>query len=267
MNKHLLSIDDLEVDDVDDPVRHRGRDARRAAPLGQEAARPARPHRGQPVLRGLHPHPVVLRDRRQVALRRRHQRLRQGIQRQQGREPARHRAHRRGDGRRRAGDPARRQRRRQAGEPVDRRGGDQRRRRDARAPDAGAARRLHAAAPDGHARGQARRDRRRPDAQPGVPEQRAAADQARRPRDRGGAADADAGRGHRVVQGRRVRDDVRPRRGAARGRRGDDAPRPARADERRLLPERPRVHRRLRAHPRPARRCSSRTPRSATRAR
>ena len=38
-----------------------------------------------------------------------------------------------------------------------------------------------------------------------------------------------------------VRDVVRPRRGAAQGRRGDDAARPARADERRVLPDRARV--------------------------
>ena len=88
-----------------------------------------------------------------------------------------------------------------------------------------------------------------------------------RPGHRRRAADADAGRRDRVVQGRRLRDVVRPRRGAARGRRRDDAARPARADERRLLPERPRVHRRLRPHPRPARACSSPTRRSATRAR
>ena len=37
---------------------------------------PARPHRRQPVLRGLHPHPRLVRDRRQVAVRRRHQHLR-----------------------------------------------------------------------------------------------------------------------------------------------------------------------------------------------
>ena len=81
------------------------------------------------------------------------------------------------------------------------------------------------------------------------------------------AAHPDAGRGHRVGQGRRLLDHLRPRRGAARRRRGDDAPRPARADERRLLPERSGVHRRLRPDPRAPRRCSSPTPRSATPAR
>ena len=65
--------------------RRPSRDARRAAARGQEAAHPARPHRRQPLLRGLHPHPVLLRDRRQVAVRRRHQHLRQGLLRQQGR--------------------------------------------------------------------------------------------------------------------------------------------------------------------------------------
>ena len=40
---------------------------------------PARPHGDQHVLRGLDAHPLELRDRRQVALRRRHQHLRQGL--------------------------------------------------------------------------------------------------------------------------------------------------------------------------------------------
>ena len=84
--------------DPRDP-RHRGRDARRAAARGQEAADPARAHRGQPLLRGLDPHAQLVRDRRQVALGRRHQHLRQGVLDLQGRVPARHRAHRGGDGR------------------------------------------------------------------------------------------------------------------------------------------------------------------------
>ena len=39
--------------------RHRRGDARRAAARGQEAPDAARPHRRQPVLRGLHPHPQL----------------------------------------------------------------------------------------------------------------------------------------------------------------------------------------------------------------
>ena len=104
--KHLLSIDDLSTDEI--------------APLFETAADmhdvqsrevkklpgAARPHGRQHVLRGLHPHPVVVRDRRQVALRRRHQRQRQGLEHVQGREPARHRADRLRDGRRRPRHPA-----------------------------------------------------------------------------------------------------------------------------------------------------------------
>ena len=50
-----------------DPRPGRG-DVGRPGPAGQEAARPARPDGGQPVLRGLHPDPVLVRDRRQVAV-------------------------------------------------------------------------------------------------------------------------------------------------------------------------------------------------------
>ena len=160
-----------------------------------------------------------------------------------------------------------RQRGRRPGQPVGRRRGGQRRRRDARAPDPGAPRRLHPAAPPRLARGPPRRDRRRPDPQPGLPVQRAVPDPPRRPRDRGRAADADAERDRRLVGRGRLRDVVRHRRGAARGRRGDDAARPARADVGRVLPERAGVHRRLRPDPQPAGACSSRTSRSATRAR
>ena len=53
--------------------RHRRGNGRRRGPRGQETAGPARPHRGQPLLRGLHPHADFLRGRRQAALRRRHQ--------------------------------------------------------------------------------------------------------------------------------------------------------------------------------------------------
>ena len=81
--------------------------------------------------------------------------------------------------------------------------------------------------------------------------------EARGARHRRRAADADAERDRRWSSRRRVRHVVGPRRGpraAARtGRRcRDDAPRPAGADERRVLPDGPRVHRRLRADPRPA---------------
>ena len=56
----------------------------------------------------------------------------------------------------------------------------------------------------------------------------------------------------------------RSRRGAAAGRRGDDAAGAAGADVRRLLPDRPRVHRGLRPDPRPAVRAATRNARSVT---
>ena len=58
-----------------------------------------------------------------------------------------------------------------------------------------------------------------------------------------------------------VRDVVRPRRGAAQGRRGDDAAGPARADERRVLPDRARVQPPLRPR-RPPDGAAARTTRS-----
>ncbi len=108
MKSHLLSAADLDRDEALAILDTAERMHAVADPRGQEAAAAARPHRRQPVLRGLHPHPHLVRDRRQVAVGRRHQRQRQGLERQQGREPARHRAHRRGDGRRRAGRAAQR---------------------------------------------------------------------------------------------------------------------------------------------------------------
>ncbi len=73
--KHLLSTRDLDRDDRDPAARHRRGHGRDAAARGQEAADPARQDRRQPVLRGLHPHPHLVRGRRQAALGRRDQLL------------------------------------------------------------------------------------------------------------------------------------------------------------------------------------------------
>ena len=86
------------------------------------------------------------------------------------------------------------------------------------------------------------RHRRRRAAQPGGALQRPAAADPRRRGDPGRAADAAAVR-RRHVGCHHV---VRPRRGAAQGRRGDDAPRAAGADERRVLPDGARVQPALR---------------------
>ena len=59
----------------------------------------------QPVLRDLHPHPDLVRDRRQVALGRRRQLLGRRVQRVQGRELHRHRQEHRGHEPRRGGGP------------------------------------------------------------------------------------------------------------------------------------------------------------------
>ena len=251
MKPHLLSAGRPGPRRRRPDPRHRAEMAAAGRPADQEAAHAARPHRGQPLLRGLHPHPDLVRGRRQAALRRRHQLLRQGLQRLQGREPQGHRAHPGGDGRRRgrrSGTPPRR------AAPAGQLGGrqrDQRRRRHPRAPDPGAARRLHDARRPGRPRRARGRHRRRRPAQPGGPLQRAAAAHARRRGHPGRAADAAAGRGRTAGRA----DVVRPRRGAAQGRRGDDAAGAAGADERLVLPDRARVQPPLRPRRRRMRRC------------
>ena len=212
--------------------------ARLADRADQEAADPARPHRRQPLLRGLDPHPDLLRGGRQAAVGRRHQLLRQGLERLQGREPQGHRADAGGDGRRRRRRPAPRQRRAAPARALrlDRRRRRQRRRRHARAPDAGAARRVHDAAPPGRRRrrpGRPARDhRRRRPAQPGRPLQRPAAAHARRRGHAGRAADPAPGRRRRPG---RARSPTTSTRALPKSRRGDDAAGPARADERRAF--------------------------------
>ena len=109
VKRHLLEAADLDRADATLVLDTAAQiDAGAGRPRGQEAAHPARPHGGQPLLRGLHPHPHLLRAGRQAALRRRHQLLGQGQQRLQGREPQGHRADPRGDGQRRDRRPARR---------------------------------------------------------------------------------------------------------------------------------------------------------------
>ena len=103
--------------------------------------------------------------------------------------------------------------------------------------------RRHLAGGTGDLSGRRVTDRRRRAAQPGRPLQRAAAAHARRRGHARRAADAAAGRRRDLA----VRDVVRPRRRARQVRRGDDAAGPARADERRVLPQRARVQPALRA--------------------
>ena len=85
MNRHLLSSADLSRDDVETILADRRVDARRAEARRQEDPDPARPNHHQPLLRGLHPHPQLVRDRRQVDVRRHHQHHRQGLLDEQGR--------------------------------------------------------------------------------------------------------------------------------------------------------------------------------------
>ena len=123
------------------PSRPR-RGIRRAQPPDREKARlAARPHADQPVLRGLDPHAVLVRAGRQAARRRRHEHGGRQLVAEEGRDADRHRD----DAQRHAprhpgGAPSCLRRGRAAGAEGRRLGGQCRRRR-ARAPDPGAARR------------------------------------------------------------------------------------------------------------------------------
>ena len=77
-------------------------------PAHQEAAHAARAHRREPVLRGLHQDPDLVRGGGQAAVRRCDQLRGQGLERGQGGKPQGHRAHPGGHGLRRRGRPAQR---------------------------------------------------------------------------------------------------------------------------------------------------------------
>ena len=172
-------------------------------PDRQEAHLAPRPHPDQPVLRGLDPHAILVRDRGKTARRRRHEHVGVLLLDAQGRNPDRYR----GDAECHApGYPG-------GAAPCLRRGGtagaqgrrlrDQRRRRRPRTSDAGAARRADHPPQQGPARGACDRDLRRRDAFAGGALQHHPAQHHGRPRPRGGAVDAAAAR-HRA-DGRRGR--------------------------------------------------------------
>ena len=123
----------------------RGRPARH-----QEGPDAARAHRGQPLLRVQHPHQLLLRARGQAALGR--PRLGQGrrLLGRQGRVAEGHGGDTLGLRPGRDRDPPPAAGRRPARLRLDRGRRDQRRRRQARAPEPGAARRLHPAPPARH---------------------------------------------------------------------------------------------------------------------
>ena len=209
-SRHLLGIADLGADeialilDTADAMKEIGGRA------DQEGADAARPHGRQPVLRAEHAHAHVVRDRREAPERR-------------------HAQHRHGDVERRrrarrwSTPPATSRRCRpdmivmrhaSSGAPhllarICRSAHHQRRRRHARAPDAGAARRVHDPRAQGPARGPEGRDRRRPAAQPRAALERAAAEDDGR---RGlglRPADADAARPRAARRARRRRRSTR----------------------------------------------------------
>ena len=162
--RHLLSVTDLDAGVRDGAARHRGpAQAGAAGPRGAQAADAARAHGRHDVLRELHAHPRLLRDRRQVDERRHDQRVGERVVGGQGRVAARHRGDAGGDRRRlhrRAppglgcgapdgalGGPGRGGRCGRADRPGVGDERRQRRRRHPRAPHAGAARRGDPARP------------------------------------------------------------------------------------------------------------------------
>ncbi len=88
--------------------RRRGGHGRHAAARGQEAPDSSRAHGRQPLLRGLHAHAYLVRGGRQATVGGRHQLLREGVERLQGRVAAGHGPDAAGDGGRRGRHPARR---------------------------------------------------------------------------------------------------------------------------------------------------------------
>ena len=140
-HRHLLGIEGLSRRGDRGPARSRRGIRRPQPPDREEAQLAARAHADQPVLRGLDPHPGLVRARRQAARRRRHEHVGRHLLDEEGRDADRHRddAQRHAPGPDR-GAPSRLRRGRAAG-AEGRLLGDQCRRRHARASDPGAARR------------------------------------------------------------------------------------------------------------------------------
>ncbi len=165
-----------------------------------------------------------------------------GLVRLQGRDAGGHRPQPRGDADRHGGDPPRLLGRGEVPGRPDRVQRDQRRRRQARAPDPGAARHPHPARPVRPHRGTQGRHLRRHPPQPRGAQQHLGADQARRGGRRLRPADAPAA-GHRGAR----RHGPAAHRGCHRvGRRAQRPAAAARTDAGRIHPVAPRVQPRLR---------------------
>ena len=147
-------------------ARYRGGDEGDRVAPDQEGAGAARQDRRQPVLRAEHQDADLVRDRGKAAERRHAEHRHRLVERGQGRNARRYRAQPRGDAARHdraAAFLVRRLPPAVADLPL---GDHQRRRRHARAPDAGAARRVHHPRAQEAARGTEGGHRRRPAAQP-----------------------------------------------------------------------------------------------------
>ena len=161
MNEHLLSMHDVTADDV---VRILDT-AESFREVGTRVIKKVPALRGRTVVNLFFENSTRTRISFELAAKRLSADVinfsAERVERVEGGEPEGHRAHAAGDGRRRDRDPALLERLAAAAHEVGRRPRAERRRRHARAPDAGAARPVHDARAARAPRGAARRDRGR----------------------------------------------------------------------------------------------------------
>ncbi len=165
-SRHLLGIEGMTADGDRRSPRPRRRGGGSQPPDREEEGGLARPHPDQPLLRSLHPHPVLLRARRQAARRRRDEHGGRQLLGEEGRDADRHRDDAERHAARHPGRPPSRRRRGGAARAQGDLLGDQRRRRRSRASDPGAARRPHHPPPQGRHRKTGGRHLRRHRPQP-----------------------------------------------------------------------------------------------------
>ena len=161
MKRSLLSIDDLSRADIERILDRAESFAEVSGPRDQEGADAARAHRGQPLLRGLDAHELLVRARGQAPLGRPGDPEVGGLVGGEGGVPEGHRADAVGLPPGGDRDPLAARRGGRPGRSLEPGRGGQRRRRQARAPDPGAPRPVHAAPPGRAPRRQARVDRGR----------------------------------------------------------------------------------------------------------
>ena len=89
-HRHLLGIEGLSPCDINALLDLADEAVEVSRQIEKKKVDPARPHADQPVLRGLDPHAIVLRARRQAARRRRHEHVGRLLLGEEGRDADRH---------------------------------------------------------------------------------------------------------------------------------------------------------------------------------